>query len=198
MGRRKKGPSEPLIKISTTIPKSLYDELVQRYGNKWRRILERVLVLERENAELREQLETYSAISKELRDNIMKSLGAMNEDLENLERLLAKTKAVTESHEKILKNLKIQDLKKLIVETVYEGFNSIKEEIKFEKEQMEFEKWKSDVALKFLLAILESRGTLSSNAKTIYAAIKAVDKRNASIINKILLEALGDSGGNEE
>lgn len=181
-----------LCKISTTIPKELYDKLVERYGRKWRQILERVLELEEENERLREQISVFSGLVSEIRDNTMRTLGAMNSELGKLKATLAKITALTEQQKRVIEDIELGRLEKVIRDSIEESFSGIQERLRRSSESLELEKWKYETALKIILVILEHRGLLNGNASAVLEAIKNVRERNASVINKILLDAFSE------
>lgn len=196
MGGRKRASSNR-YKISTTLPKELFDKLVERYGKKWKHILERVLVLEEENARLREQISIFSGLVNEIRDSTMRTLGAMNSELGKLKAMLAKAVALVERHERITKDIDPERIEKIVTHAIFKAFEELRKDIQKTSESLEFEKWKYETTLRMLLVMLESRGVINDNPKTLLDAIKAVNERNASIINKILLEALPEADSND-
>ena len=196
MGGRKRASSNR-YKISTTLPKELFDKLVERYGKKWKHILERVLVLEEENARLREQISIFSGLVNEIRDSTMRTTGAMNSELGKLKAMLAKAVALVERHERITKDIDPERIEKIVTHAIFKAFEELRKDIQKTSESLEFEKWKYETTLRMLLVMLESRGVINDNPKTLLDAIKAVNERNASIINKILLEALPEADSND-
>lgn len=196
MGGRKRASSNR-YKISTTLPKELFDKLVERYGKKWKHILERVLVLEEENARLREQISIFSGLVNEIRDSTMRTTGAMNSELGKLKAMLAKAVALVERHERITKDIDPERIEKIVTHAIFKAFEELRKDIQKTSESLEFEKWKYETTLRMLLVMLESRGVINDSPKTLLDAIKAVNERNASIINKILLEALPEADSND-
>ena len=174
------------------INKSLYEAVKEKYGN-LNNALEALFKLEEENERLREQVSAFSGLVSEIRDNTMRTLGAMNSELGKLKATLAKITALTEQQKRVIEDIELGRLEKVIRDSIEESFSGIQERLRRSSESLEFEKWKYEMALKIILAILEHRGLLNDNASVVLDSIKNVHERNASVINKILLDAF--SGG---